>query len=123
MARVYKLKNIEREGSGQEWWSVTDGKRTVSVLCHKVLKKLCHVNSSKPLDLCVSKTKPKHDDYLEYSLVTEYDDWVVIGSMPSPFADIFYLKINGEWKAIDTFLTFREFLSSNLRGGYIWVEQ
>lgn len=116
MAKVYKLNNVRFEISGGSgWWSISDGNGILNVLCQKELNKLCYIDKSKPLDICVSRTKPAHGQYLEYRLEDDHEAWFSL--------KVVSLKIDGMWRKIDTLLTFRKFLEGNLNSGYIWVEQ
>ena len=110
MSRVYKSPTLVLNAGAYSWVQPKDfwTHFPASWLCAKTLSQLAYVDGDKPLRVCVSKKKPDHKNYLQYSI--SHNEYMKFHNFPG-------------LKRREIYGRFHRWLSISLWEGYIWLEQ
>jgi len=111
MAHVYRTPALILNNQGQTWMQPTNfylQDLPVSWLCAKGLSKLVYADPAKPLQVCISRKKPNHKQYLQFEM--KGDEFMYFKNFPGLKRRELYGKFN-------------RFVTRYLAEGYIWVEQ
>lgn len=110
MARVYKSPVLVLNNQGDIWVEPSNfwTHFPESWLCAGALNRLVYADLAKPLQVCISKKKPNHKQYLQFEM--KHDEFMHFKNCPG-------------LKRRELYGKFRRWVTCSLWEGYIWLEQ